>query len=193
MVLSKQRWSSIAMLSVQALAANPEIRVTFVGVTRRYQQCQEGVQAQSNAASAIQYRCLAPEHFVPAVKNSFKPQRLSDPDCTWCCLLWVESRCRHVFCILAGLQCMQACQQRSQGRFDTIQSLPSSFAKDDGNMLPCACHDRGQMCSLYTGLPSMHAGISTEVRYAPSMIYRRQGQVQSGADRQQPFGIVQTS
>ena len=56
-------------LSVQALAVNPDIRVTFVGVTRRYQQCQEGVQAQSNAASAIQYRCLAPEHFVPAVRT----------------------------------------------------------------------------------------------------------------------------
>ena len=55
------------MLPAQALAANPDISVTFVGVTRRYQQCQEGVQAQANAASAIQYRCLAPEHFVPAV------------------------------------------------------------------------------------------------------------------------------
>lgn len=54
---------------MQALAVNPDIRVTFVGVTRRYQQCQEGVQAQSNAASAIQYRCLAPEHFVPAVRT----------------------------------------------------------------------------------------------------------------------------
>lgn len=46
------------------------MRVTFVAVTRRYQQCQEGVQAQSNAASAIQYKCLAPEHFVPAVSAS---------------------------------------------------------------------------------------------------------------------------
>ena len=55
-------------LSVQALAASPDIQVTFVGITRRYQQCQEGVQAQSNAASAIHYRCLAPEHFVPAVR-----------------------------------------------------------------------------------------------------------------------------
>ena len=60
------------MLPAQALAANPDISVTFVGVTRRYQQCQEGVQAQANAASAIQYRCLAPEHFVPAVRSSRK-------------------------------------------------------------------------------------------------------------------------
>ena len=46
------------MLPAQALAANPDISVTFVGVTRRYQQCQEGVQAQANAASAIQYSPL---------------------------------------------------------------------------------------------------------------------------------------
>lgn len=52
---------------MQALAASGDMRVTFVAVTRRYQQCQEGVQAQSNAASGIQYKCLAPEHFVPAV------------------------------------------------------------------------------------------------------------------------------
>ena len=70
-----------AELPVQALAANPDIRVTFVGVTQRYQQCQEGVQAQSNAASAIQYRCLAPEHFVPAVRIPLKAW--VPPHCYW--------------------------------------------------------------------------------------------------------------
>ena len=51
----------------QALAATGDLRVTFLAVTRRYQQCQEGVQAQAAAASAIRYKCLAPEHFVPGV------------------------------------------------------------------------------------------------------------------------------
>ena len=53
----------------QALAARGDMRVTFLAVTRRYQQCQEGVQAQVTAASAIQYKCLAPEHFVPGVRS----------------------------------------------------------------------------------------------------------------------------
>ena len=54
---------------MQALAATGDMRVTFLAVTRRYQQCQEGVQAQASAASAIQYKCLAPEHFVPGVRS----------------------------------------------------------------------------------------------------------------------------
>ena len=56
--------------SAQALAASGDVKVTFLAVTRLYQQCQQGVQAQTNAASAIQYKCLAPEHFVPAVSAS---------------------------------------------------------------------------------------------------------------------------
>ena len=55
---------------MQALAATGDMRVTFLAVTRRYQQCQEGVQAQASAASAIRYKCLAPEHFVPGVRSS---------------------------------------------------------------------------------------------------------------------------
>lgn len=57
--------------SAQALAASGDVKVTFLAVTRLYQQCQQGVQAQTNAASAIQYKCLAPEHFVPAVSASY--------------------------------------------------------------------------------------------------------------------------
>ena len=62
--------------SVQALAASADVKVTFLAVTRLYQQCQQGVQAQTNAASAIQYKCLAPEHFVPAVSASYTMARM---------------------------------------------------------------------------------------------------------------------
>ena len=54
---------------LQALAATGDMRVTFLAVTRRYQQCQEGLQAQASKGSAIQHKCLAPEHFVPGVRS----------------------------------------------------------------------------------------------------------------------------
>ena len=77
---------------MQALAATGDMRVTFLAVTRRYQQCQEGVQAQAAAASAIRYKCLAPEHFVPGVRAlSLTCQNLSSRCGRLCCSC---SRCK---------------------------------------------------------------------------------------------------
>ena len=98
-----------AMLPVQALAATPDIRVTFVGVTRQYQQCQEGVQAQSNAASAIQYRCLAPEHFVPAVSSPSGGRTTLHQKCSppfWAC---VSNRSSKDVLAVANTYCEKAC------------------------------------------------------------------------------------
>ncbi len=127
-----------AKLLLQALAANPDIRVTFVGVTRRYQQCQEGVQAQSNAASAIQYRCLAPEHFVPAVRS---------PSGVWLPVIITKiasSADRHISRVEPA-----PCHGMTE---DLLKSLDARWCYQTCSflVLPSVCHDRGRSCLLYT-------------------------------------------
>jgi hypothetical protein len=61
----------------QVLSSDPGLRVTFVGVTRHFQQCAELPRAvASDAAHSIAFRCLEPQHFQPEVSAQRCPHRV---------------------------------------------------------------------------------------------------------------------
>lgn len=53
--------------ALQALAADPMLAVTFLGVTRKASDCENGRQLNAATGHAINFTCLEERHFVPEV------------------------------------------------------------------------------------------------------------------------------
>ena len=57
-------------MALQALGEEPGFDVTFLGVTKRFTDCQEGARIHSHAPHGVRFECLEPQHFIPEVRTS---------------------------------------------------------------------------------------------------------------------------
>ena len=53
---------------MQALGGAPNIHVTFLGVTKRANECQEGARIHSHSPDHVTFACLEAAHFQPEAR-----------------------------------------------------------------------------------------------------------------------------
>ncbi|KAK9821580.1 hypothetical protein WJX81_008053 [Elliptochloris bilobata] len=70
-------------LLAQALGGAPNIHVTFLGVTKRANECQEGARIHSHSPDHVTFACLEAQHFQPEVVETFPYEQLSHAVLAW--------------------------------------------------------------------------------------------------------------
>ena len=60
-------FQALNLRGLQALAGDPTLRVTFLGVTRKVGDCENGKQLHSASGYNFNFTCLEERHFLPEV------------------------------------------------------------------------------------------------------------------------------
>lgn len=61
-------WPAEGAAVLQALGGAPNIHVTFLGVTKRANECQEGARIHSHSPDHVTFACLEAQHFLPEAR-----------------------------------------------------------------------------------------------------------------------------